>query len=332
MASIKPFIKNDFVKSDGRANIKIRVCHQGETRFISTDWNIDPKYMKADGTIDDSYPNANKLNMALNQLQNEYYEIIDGLGLELKVTNINTLSSRLKNKDLVTSFLLFSEARIKELREEGRHSYADSYEMTLTHLSNFSSKVAFSDINVEFLLKFELALKIKGQKVNTRRIYLNNIRAIFNTAIERNLITLDNPFKKFKVKQEKSVKRSFDVNEIRRLMSGTYSVSQQQSVDLFMLILYLNGINLKDLLYITPDKVYKDRIQINRAKTGTQLNVKIFPEALRIIEKYKGNKYLLNILDEDDSYENYKVVLKKINASLKIAFGSNISTYYARHP
>jgi integrase len=331
MPSIKPFIKNDFVKLTGKANIKIRVCHEGKTRFIATEWNIEPQYMKSDGTISSDYPNANKLNMSLNELLNEYYAVIDNIGLKIRHMTINSLLECLRNKDIATSFSKFAQARIEELKEQGRLSYAHSYEIMLIALSKFSTNLAFKDINIEFLQRFDLALKNSGCKTNTRKIYLSNIRAILNVATERGLINLPNPYRNFHIKQERTAKRSLSTTELRSLFSIEFSPTIQRSVDIFKLILYLNGINLKDLLYITPDRVYNGRIEVNRAKTGIPLSVKIFPEAMQIIERYKGNRYLLNIMEADDSYDAYNAFLRQTNVNLKKAYGGKIGTYHARH-
>ena len=70
MANIKPILKNDYVKSSGKANIKIRLSHAGKVRYISTPWDIDPKYMNRDGIISSKYPGAGSFNMAINMFLN----------------------------------------------------------------------------------------------------------------------------------------------------------------------------------------------------------------------------------------------------------------------
>lgn len=57
--------------------------------------------------------------------------------------------------------------------------------------------------------------------------------------------------------------------------------------DLFMLGFYLIGINLSDLLELPADCIKRGRIQYKRNKTGRLYDIKVEPEAMEIIKKYK---------------------------------------------
>jgi len=333
MPTLKPVVKG-YKRSDGKCKIYIRVIHNSKAGFVPTAYYIEPRAMRKDGTVQSSHTLHAKLTRALNGLLYEYNSIL--LDMDTRRMTVNEIVTRLRNKDSGEDFFKYANLRIGNLRKEERFSYAESYEVTLIHLrSAFRQTLKFSDINVDMLERFEAYLKVRGAKVNTRRIYLNNIRAIFNHALDHDIIQLPTPFRKFKVKQEKTQKRSISVDALRRLRVGHYLPAQQRSVDLFFLSLYLIGINLKDLLYLTPDRVYNGRLEYRRAKTGTLFSVKIFPEAEYIFHKYIGKKYLLRFLDGNDSFIHYKCVLKETNKCLKLAGKingiDNITTYSARH-
>jgi len=330
MATLKPFVKNDFIKTSGKANIKIRICHDKKTRFISTPYDIEPKFMSIDGLVKPSYPGHLKLNMALNKLMRQYNGILDDIGPDIISMDINSLAIRLRQGE-VPSFTTYAKQRIKQLKKEKRFSYAESYEVTLTHLNRLSNELSFRDITVKFLNEFELDLKLHGCKTNSIRIYLNNIRAIFNHALDNEIINLSSPFRKFKVKQEETGKRNISIEEIRKIQNKALLKAQERSRDIFVLSLYLIGINLKDLLYLKPGDISGGRLYYRRSKTGTMYSIKVFPPAMKLIEKYRGEKYLLRFLDSDDSYEHYKNFLKETNKRLRLATGMKISTYTSRH-
>lgn len=63
--------------------------------------------------------------------------------------------------------------------------------------------------------------------------------------------------------------------------------------DIFMLQIYLMGINTKDLFYMKKESIKNGRLQFNRYKTDRFYNMKIEPEAKAILDKYEGQKYLL---------------------------------------
>ena len=79
-----------------------------------------------------------------------------------------------------------------------------------------------------------------------------------------------------------------------------------------MLMFYLLGINAVDLFNLPPLK--GNKITYHRAKTNRLYEIKVEPEAMEIINKYKGNKYMLNVLDE---YKNYKDFLHRMNIGLQ---------------
>jgi len=259
MPTLKPVVKG-YKRSDGKCKIYIRVIHNSKAGFVPTAYYIEPRAMRKDGTVQSSHTLHAKLTRALNGLLYEYNSIL--LDMDTRRMTVNEIVTRLRNKDSGEDFFKYANLRIGNLRKEERFSYAESYEVTLIHLrSAFRQTLKFSDINVDMLERFEAYLKVRGAKVNTRRIYLNNIRAIFNHALDHDIIQLPTPFRKFKVKQEKTQKRSISVDALRRLRVGHYLPAQQRSVDLFFLSLYLIGINLKDLLYLTPDRVYNGRLE-----------------------------------------------------------------------
>jgi len=345
MASLKPVTKNDYTNIDGKANIKIRISHGGKVRYIKTPYNIEPHFLGPDGHIKKSYLGHTSLNGALLKLMLEYNNIIQEIGPSIRYMDISTLLKKLKrNEPEGASFIKYLEIRIKTLRSEGRDSYADSYMVTEVHLKEMTGKddILFKEINIDFLNRFQRHLILtRHSKVNTIRIYLNNIRAIFNHAIDNEVIRQEIfPFRKFKIKQEEPEKRALEVNEIKRMMTGPHLPGQQKAVDIMMLSFFLIGINMKDLLYAKESQIKKGRLIYKRFKTKDKvkenISIKIVPQAMEIINKYHGEKYLLNFLDKDDSYTHFKSVIGNINLRLRLVakyynLPDHLSTYYSRH-
>jgi integrase len=96
-----------------------------------------------------------------------------------------------------------------------------------------------------------------------------------------------------------------------------------------MLIFYLIGINISDLCNLKAIS-NNGRIEYRRAKTGRLYSIKVEPEAMQIIEKYKGVNFLLDILDR---YKNVGDYMRRLNRALKEIYPQNqeISSYWARH-
>jgi site-specific recombinase XerD len=192
---------------------------------------------------------------------------------------------------------------------------ANVYRETLTKISKYHDldKLKFEDITVAWLKDFESRLRRDGLAVNSVARHLRDIRAVYNDAIDYNIISLASyPFRRFKITHEATAKRSLTLEQLRQLRDYPCEPHHEKYRDLFMLIFYLGGINLVDLLHIK--EITNGRIEYRRAKTSALYSIKVEPEAQEIIDKYKGVNQLLFPLDR---YANYKDFLHRMNRNLR---------------
>lgn len=218
------------------------------------------------------------------------------------------------------------------------------YKHTLDKIHAFDpdiDKKNFEDITLQWLTDFEAFCAQTACK-NARNIHLRNIRAVFNNAIDYE-ITTAYPFRRFKIRPEATRKRSMTVEELRKLFN--YPVEEYAEIyrDMFKLIFLLVGINSVDLhglKSITRD----GRIEYKRAKTGRLYSIKVEPEAMEIINKYRGKNGLLCIADRWSDSRNFRhqcnkalqrigQVERKGRGGKKIitAEFEDVTTYFARH-
>ena len=219
----------------------------------------------------------------------------------------------------------------------------DLYEKTLSKMQEFDSDLTFEKIDVDWLKGLEKKWKEDGLKTNYIAIHMRNIRAIFNYALDEEVITAY-PFRKFKIKKEVTAKRNLTLEQLRELFTMPVEDFQVKYVDYFKLIFYLIGINISDLLSLTKDNLINGRIEYHRHKTNRFYSIKVEPEAMELINKYRGTDHLINIMD---TYGTYTDFTKKINTSLQ-HLGTferrgrggkkiidrkfpHLSTYWARH-
>lgn len=214
------------------------------------------------------------------------------------------------------------------------------YKQTSKRVSEFDKSATLESVDAKWLRDFEKKCS-KTMKVNTIGIHLRNIRAVFNWAIDEEK-TSNYPFARFKIRQEATPKRSLSVENIRTLRDFPCAPYQRQYRDIFMLMFYLIGINAKDLLNLTEKNLVNGRIEYVRAKTKKRYSVKVEPEAMQIIERYRGKKHLLSILDRCGNELNW---LHRMNDALKDigktckpgmkkegkALFPNLSSYWSRH-
>lgn len=220
----------------------------------------------------------------------------------------------------------------------------ESYLGTLQHITDYlgedGASVTFDDIDVAWLRGFDGYLTGRGLAVNSIAIHMRNLRAVCNFAIDEG-VTNQYPFRRFKIRQQATRKRSLSVEDLRAFFSAEVTDDQRLHLDVFKLIFMLIGINMVDLAKLT--EIENGRIHYRRSKTGRLYSIKVEPEALEIIDRYRGKGHLLSVFDRYTDHRNYT---QHINKSLKTIGSTSIgkqgrrtfaplqpeiTAYWARH-
>ena len=202
--------------------------------------------------------------------------------------------------DVEKNVLYYMEEYIKTKPKE---STKQVFLTTKKRIEAFDAHASFDTIDRDWLERFQAHELLKGRLINGIGIDLRNMRTVFNWAID-NEITAKYPFRKFSIKSERQQYLYLNAEEMREYRDFPVEPFMEKYRDLFMLGFYLIGINLSDLLELPADCIKHGRIQYKRNKTGRLYDIKVEPEAMEIINKYKGKEYLLNILDGGQTKES----------------------------
>jgi integrase len=246
----------------------------------------------------------------------------------------------------------FFKEVIKQLEEQNRLGSARAYQNTLARLKEFKPKdIAFLDIDAKFLQQFDTHLK-KNNSPATRGIYLRTLRAVYNRAIQDNLIKAENyPFKAFKIESYKGRKKALTKEQLKALQAYKAAKGSRiwHSRNLFLFSYYCRGMNLTDMASLQWKDIRSGRIFYNRQKTNSNIDVLIDKNLAAIIAEYPGNDFIFPILEHGltPKTERYRIhaKLKKINQDLQtIAMETNLKAlpdpavlpedltfYWARH-
>ncbi len=349
MASVKLYLDTRNRLKDQTYPLKLSVCHQRQTKLIPLEISIRPEQWCGDKIVE--HAKERQLNSYLRQrLVNAEDTLLD-----LKRTGKLKLLSATDLKKIIENYGVEKVDEPEPIRGylvrdhferfiglKNNKSTKELYQYTLNKIGDCANldELCFEDITVGWLKEFEMEMSLTCS-VNTRSIHFRNLRAVFNDAIDEDLISQNvYPFKKFRIKSQETEKRNLSLKELRLLKDCTCKPHQEKYRDIFMLMFYLIGINAVDLLHL---KEIKDgRIRYRRRKTGKLYNVKLPNEALEIFERYRGENYLLNVMD---SYTNYKDFVHRMNENLKeigemrvvngemvqIPLNPELTTYFARH-
>ena len=214
------------------------------------------------------------------------------------------------------------------------------YETTLKRLDAYCPELAalnFEDIPVKWLEGFDTFLAKTSPSKNARNIHFRNLRAVFNRAIDDE-VTQAYPFRRFKLRPAPTLKRAMSVEQLRKIITSPLEGWMEPYRDMWVLSFCLCGINVVDLCSLQePDGL--GRVQYIRAKTHKPYSVKVEPEAALLMERYRGERQLLYMLDRNADYRNwYQQFTRALNAIRDalnaIDDGVRITTltsYWARH-
>lgn len=230
-------------------------------------------------------------------------------------------------------------------------STADNYRTAVNSFIGFSDggDVPLSILDAETMRRYERWLHEQGVCPNTSSCYMRSLRAIYNKAVAKRLVKDKTPFKHVFTGNEKTIKRSIGVKEIRKLCRSSIPpcgehVEETLSLplDLFLFSFYAMGMPFVDLAHLRKSQIKNGMLAYRRHKTGKQIKVKLEKCMLDILEKYKaeGTDYLFPILykvkDGKIQSVSYPCALNRYNRSLKLlarqaGISINLTSYVVRH-
>lgn len=190
-------------------------------------------------------------------------------------------------------------------------------------------KLTFEEITPNFIRGYIGSLNVKE---NTKHAYLQKLSVVCNAAVDEDII-VKNPCRKVRVKTTPTRKRSLSAQNLRKLFDATPQTENEElTLDLAKLMFLLIGINPRDLAAAT--EIRDGRLDYIRAKTKKQYSIKVYPQAMQIIEKYAGSDHLVPILEKYTSVSSFLNCfdnrLKRIARREGIT-PNDISAYWFRH-
>ena len=350
MATTKLYLDARKVKRGEPAPLTVSITKHGVAAYIPLHIKILPSQWDSKLCKVKDNPNKTALNAYIQMQKQKIDSILLQMTAEGELTKLtaiqirNAIKERLDPKSgdgslFLTRFKGYMNARNKQRTKE-------LYQETLKRIEQYDTKagqLSFEQITKDWLTKFDTFLMEFEPSQNSRSIHFRNIRAVFNDAID-NDITANYPFRKFMVRPIPTAKRAYTVEKLREVFNYPVLPHEQKYVDVFKLIFYLIGINIVDLCNLT--KVENGRIIYQRSKTSRLYNIKVEPEALAIIEKYRGTNKLLSLAE---NFKDAHTFMSTVNRALKqigprhhvmkdgkkvLQYESafpDLSTYVARH-
>jgi len=353
MATISVILFISKILRDGSHPIMLRVIENRKPKYIGLGYNAT----KEQWDLKKQRPTKKHPNkLELDLLISKRLQDTEKLAMEGEVNNQRVspevLLSEVKSLKKITSFINYGSEYCERLKLQGRIKTAKIYKEAIFKIARLLQKkdIAFQDITVALLNKFEAELLKNGVSENSISVYMRALRAVYNRGITEAVVrNLDSPFKVYKVSKldNRTVKRAITKAQINSIVNLKLEPNSkiEFAKDVFLFSYYCRGMNFRDVALLKKENLQDDRIYYIRSKTGQNFSILLLPPALEILSRMKltpnTGHYLFPILSDfhntPQRIENrITKVIRQVNKDLKeIAdlAGINIplTTYVARH-
>lgn len=242
------------------------------------------------------------------------------------------------------SLFNYMESIIIKLKQNGKTRTSETYTVTLNSFKKFrkNEDIMLDCINSELMQAYEAWHKQRGISPNTISFYTRILRAVYNRAVEEDIIENRNPFRHVYTGVDKTIKRALPLPIIKAIRTLDLSLTPALNYarDMFILSFMLRGMSFIDMAYLRKSDLTNGYITYRRRKTGQQLSIEWTKEMQQILDKYPENEsqYLLPIIKHSGTNERYtyRNVGYNINRNLKtiakeIGLSIPLTLYVARH-
>ncbi|MEJ7645772.1 MAG: site-specific integrase [Chryseolinea sp.] len=245
---------------------------------------------------------------------------------------------------------LFNEA-IAKFEQEGRIGTKQSYEYALKSLIEYRGDFPLEIVDTNFLKGYETWMREAGRSATTTGMYLRNLRAVFNVAIGKKLISRDlYPFGKegYTIPTGSNHKKALKSTDNVSLQDVTLTDPREhKAISFWLFSYYCNGMNFTDMAYLRPSDIKGEVLTFIRRKTMRTVRkvkpivVPLRPEVLATITLYGTHEpYVFGIINKEMSpkeahatiHQWVKTTNKFVNrVATRIGITHKVNTYNARH-
>ncbi len=342
--------------SDGQHLVYLRITKNRKKKEISLNLKgfkerfISEQFIKP-------HPNLRIENELILKLKQHAFSIIRNFQINDEDFTLNEFEQKFRGiPDTNENFFVFTNEIIEELELSNRLGNARAYKEAKESLAKFilsyaeNTNLKFKDVTPEFLEKYEVYMRSRGNDNGGMAFKMRQIRAVFNKAINRKIISQDiYPFKYYKISKlrAKPNKRALTVEDFKKLKDVDLSQFPHlmEAYNYFMFSFYTRGMNFVDMMYLKKSDIVNGRIYYTRAKTKGKFSIEVVDTTQKIIDFYidktKNTSYVFPILLSDNmtpkqiEHRKHKVLgryNKKLGEIAKIAgVESHITSYVARH-
>lgn len=216
---------------------------------------------------------------------------------------------------MANDFFTYSRQTIAQTQAEGHHNVAHNREAALRCLGQYLGKeqLSFHELSSDFMSQFKGWLTANGRKETTARLYINQISAMYNSAVKAGIAPEQQLLKNVKTYMPARHSRPIlPEDELRRLRYADLSDSKSMSFarDMFLFSIYGRGISFTDMAYIKKSDIKGFSLTYtSQSSNPPQITVPWDISMQEIADRYPSTTdYLFPILTADNKLQAGKEI------------------------
>jgi len=329
------WLKEDYIKKDGTAQLYLRYFHHKKYSFIDLKIYINPAdFDKKTFKIFKS-EQSKENNLLIQEAIGRAAEIILRYKVLKKDLSHELFEKEFKNPEVFQDFYAFMEDQIRQRAGEIGNLSIRQHLSILNKLKTFKKELMFSELTEDFIrgyYKFE-KIKLKNCEA-TCACSIKVVKTYVNMALKFGLLH-NNPFKYYKSKKVKSFPTFLTISErddLIDLYSRQFLPESHQKVLRWFLFACYTGLRISDFKDLNHECIKNNIITIRPIKTqnidNRTISIPLSKTALMLIKDENPHR-IKGLVFETFSEARINKFLKEIMTVAKI--DKNISFKAARH-
>ncbi len=349
MASIKVKLRPSTI-ADCEGTIYYQIIHDRKVRQLLTNYKLFPTEWDERRSMVTAGQNSERKSFILSIRERIRWDMerltkigrkLDAEGLIYTADEVIDEFNRYAHE---YSLFNFMESLIARLKQNGKIRTSETYRSTLNSFKKYrkDEDIMLDCITSETMEGYEAWHRKRGVAPNTISFYTRILRAVYNRAVEDDIIENRNPFRHVYTGVDKTVKRALPLALIKKIKVLDLSLipTLDYARDMFLMSFYLRGMSFIDMAFLRKTDLENRYVTYRRRKTGQQLIIEWTKEMQMILDKYPENNsdYLLPIIRNTGTNERctYRNAGYNINHNLKriaemVGITIPLTLYVARH-
>jgi len=266
MHNIITQLRSDYKKKDDTRHIILQLYIKGKRIVLPTEVHVHEDYWDdTNKLVRSRHSKAADYNLIIEQARAQVNDILIKYRLSAQELTPHLLRAEFNNPSRYLDFTEWMRKEIKDRKGILSSSTMAMHYSILNCLEKFQKKITFSEIDINFLERFEKFLKLKEKnKVNTINKKMRVIRLYLNRA-RRSKIIKEDPFEGFKIKKGKGRIIYLEEHELMKIVDLYYRemapINLKKTLRYF-LFACLTGLRISDVKRLSYEHIINDLIII----------------------------------------------------------------------